>query len=82
MEVSVELRPEAGKLFAQARFETPAGPLIVDHIFVRVYPDGRPKVMLPARRAGDIYLNLIRLPNSWYSDLRDAVERALAESER
>lgn len=76
--VSVELRSARSKLYAQASFETDAGPLVVDHIYVKRHGQGyRPRVDLPARPDGQLWLPVMRLPPSWYEALVDAVDAAL-----
>lgn len=80
MNVTVELRPEGHKLYAQARFETPQGDLVVDHLYVKVKPGiARPRVDMPGRPiGGGMWAPILRLPDDWYTALLNAVEAALA----
>lgn len=78
--VSVELAQRRGKTYASALFRFPDGELLtVDHCFVRpgIYGN-RPKVELPNRPEGAMWLPVIHLPQPWYSALVDAVAQALA----
>ncbi len=78
MKVQVELRPERNKLYCAATFETPDGPILVDHIYIRPRPNGeRPRVEMPARPAGQEWLAVVRIPDAMYLSLIAAVERAL-----
>lgn len=76
--VDVELRPERGKLYAHATFHTDDGPLVVDHLFVKARHGDRPRVEMPGRPAGQVWISVVRIPDVWYSALIAAVERALA----
>lgn len=79
MNVSVDLRPARGKLFCLAEFETEFGPLTIDHIYVRPGDHGRrPRVELPQRPDGGLWLPVVRLPDPMFAALVDAIARALA----
>lgn len=74
--VSVTLRTDRGKLYAQATFATEHGPLTIDHIFVRPGA-GRPRIGLPTRPDGGLWVPIIRLPDAMFAALQDAISEAL-----
>jgi hypothetical protein len=77
-EVRVELREQRGKLYAQAVFATDAGDLVVDHIYCKPHGlGGRPRVELPSRPDGRLWVPILRIPDAWFAALVSAIDRAM-----
>ena len=66
-----------GRLYAQLRIDTPDGPIMLDHVFVRRSSAGYVRPEMPQRPHGGLWVPIIHLPQSLYMKVAAAIEAAM-----